>query len=363
MPTFSLTVPNKNGSYDGDMVVANYTTLNISAGNILTVDQPCRGLLVYVQGDCTINGTLSMTARGANADPTATGGSDANAVDASGLRFLFKTASGSTTLAAASALLNGCGTAARNAIANHRSISANGTVVTVQRIGAAAASGLGCASGYAVTDGNNGTTGQSGSGGSGGRSTGGMYSGAGGGGAGSCFAGGAGGGGSAHSGSSSTCAANSQGGGNYGGAGGYATAYYGTSTGNGHTAGGGAGNPGGLASGLSGYGNANPSNGAAYADNGGAGCGGLLVLIVGGNLTIGASGSIQSNGTAGGKTNYSGDGSGGGGSGGGNIIICHRGSYTNNGSVTATGGAGGSAVAGQRGGNGGNGSVQVLQIK
>ena len=55
------TVLNKVGSYDGDMVVKNYTALTISAGHTMTVDQPCRGMLIYVSGNCIINGTLSMT--------------------------------------------------------------------------------------------------------------------------------------------------------------------------------------------------------------------------------------------------------------------------------------------------------------
>ena len=63
------TVLNKNGSYDGDMLVRNYTSMTVSSGHTYTVDQPCRGMLIYVQGDCTIVGTLTMTAAGAFADP------------------------------------------------------------------------------------------------------------------------------------------------------------------------------------------------------------------------------------------------------------------------------------------------------
>ena len=135
MAIYSLTVPNKNGSYDGDMVVKQYTSLTIGAGNTLTTDQPCRGLLIYVQGNCTISGILSMTARGAAANPTVSGASDANAVDASGLRLPFATLSGSDTLSAAATLLNGCGTTARTLAGLHRSISSNGTIITVPRSG------------------------------------------------------------------------------------------------------------------------------------------------------------------------------------------------------------------------------------
>ena len=37
------TVQNKNGSYDGDMVVKQYTALTISTGDTMKVDQACRG--------------------------------------------------------------------------------------------------------------------------------------------------------------------------------------------------------------------------------------------------------------------------------------------------------------------------------
>ena len=64
MANVTYTVPNKNGSYDGDMVVKQYTSINIDAGDTVTVDQPCRGLMILCQGDCTINGTLSMRSKG-----------------------------------------------------------------------------------------------------------------------------------------------------------------------------------------------------------------------------------------------------------------------------------------------------------
>ena len=65
MALTEFTVPNKNGSYDGGMVIKNYTSLNIAAGNVVSTDQPCRGMIIYVSGDCTISGTLTMTGRGA----------------------------------------------------------------------------------------------------------------------------------------------------------------------------------------------------------------------------------------------------------------------------------------------------------
>lgn len=369
MTTYSLTVPNKNGAYDGDMVVKQYDTLTISAGNTLTTDQPCRGLIIYVKGDCTINGTLTMTARGAKADPTVAGASDAQIVSSSGLRFPFKYSGGTASLVPDGTLLNGCGTGAKALIANHRTLSSNGIIATIAQIGAAGGGDTGCATGYAVNHGSSGSTGQSGGGGSGGRATGGMYASSSHGGTGSCFAGGAGGGGAAHAGSSA-CASPSGAGGNYGGAGGYATAYTGSGNGNGHTAGGGAGNPGGPPSGrtdinANAIGNATPATGYGYADFGGDGCGGLLVLIVGGNLTVNSGGAITSAGSNGGNKNTAIDGAGGGASGGGNIILAYRGNFTNNGTIHANGGTGGQILAstGQPGGNGGNGTVQTFKIK
>ena len=70
MSNVTYTVPNKNGSYDGDMVVKQYTSINIDAGDTVTVDQPCRGMMILCQGDCTINGTLSMIERCAYSNTT-----------------------------------------------------------------------------------------------------------------------------------------------------------------------------------------------------------------------------------------------------------------------------------------------------
>ena len=101
MANVTYTVPNKNGSYDGDMVVKQYTSMIIDAGDVVTVDQPNRGLFILVKGDCTINGTLSMTSKGGFINPTSSGGSDNNSVDANGLRLPFLTSGGSDSLTAA----------------------------------------------------------------------------------------------------------------------------------------------------------------------------------------------------------------------------------------------------------------------
>ena len=71
--------------------------MTINNGDTITTDQPCRGLMILVQGDCTITGTLSMTGRGGYSNPTTNGGSDSNNVDANGLRLPFATSGGSST--------------------------------------------------------------------------------------------------------------------------------------------------------------------------------------------------------------------------------------------------------------------------
>ena len=122
----NLVVPNKNGSYDGDMVVMNYESLVINSGVTLTTDQACRGLLVYVAGNCTINGSLSMTARGAYANPESAGASDNSEVSASGLRYPVLDILGNETLGAPD--FAGCGNGAVSAVANQPGIEGNGTI-------------------------------------------------------------------------------------------------------------------------------------------------------------------------------------------------------------------------------------------
>lgn len=54
-----------DSSVDGQIVVKNYKSFYLNAGHTITVSYRCRGLLIYVAGDCTINGTLTMNSRGA----------------------------------------------------------------------------------------------------------------------------------------------------------------------------------------------------------------------------------------------------------------------------------------------------------
>ena len=199
------TVQNKSGSYDGDMVVKQYSSFTLNAGHTMTVDQPCRGMMILVSGNATISGTLSMSARGAFANATAAGGSDNNAVNAAGLQFGMITSGGSSSHTNNSASLNGCGTLARTVFNNQSDASSNGTVYTLVRQGAnggaqtSATSGSGNGDGYNGNNGSNGSTGQTGGGGSGScmREVNGITRG-GAGSYGSCFAGGSGGAGDAN---------------------------------------------------------------------------------------------------------------------------------------------------------------------
>lgn len=350
MANVTYTVPNKNGSYDGDMVLKQYTSMTINSGDTVTVDQPCRGLFIYVQGNCTINGILTMTARGAYADPTVAGGSDNNSVNASGLRIPVLTSGGTDTLTSSATLFNGCGTAVRTAIANHPSLSSNGTILTIARTNTyrsnfngeqrdnpsyfgepsqnpiqTNSTGTGGRGGYWMND--NGTAGNA--------YVSGGYS--------SCFGGGSGGGGWNGNGFSNL--SNKANAVNYGGAGGSGASNHGYAG-----VGGGAGNPAG--------------GGAGSFTSAQNGTGGVIWLIVGGNLTIGASGVISANGSNGGSTSGGDFNSAGGGSGGGRIIIAHKGTYTNNGTVQANGGYGGGAsnTRSEDGQRGMNGAITIQQV-
>lgn len=302
-----------SSSTDGDMIVKNYKDLTVDSGVTLTTSNRCKGLLIYVDGNLVVNGTISMTARGAAVNPESAG------VSATGLRIIRKKSGSSETLSATD--LAGCGSAATTAEAFQSAISSNGKIYTIARRGAnggAAVTDPAGSSGVNASQGSDGSTGQSGGGSSGAAR---FLSGPSGrGGNGTCFSGGPGGGAT----NDATTAGVTSGDDN-GGAGGNKA----TSTG---SAGGGAGNPAGTG--------ATPQNGT----------GGLLIIIVRGNVTVGASGVISADGMLGGNAQAS-----GGSSGGGNILLLRAGSYTNSGSVRANGGA----SPGNLGARGGNGSVQT----
>ena len=329
-----LTVQNTQGSYDGDMVLAEYNTLTINSGVTLSTNKPCRGLFIYVKGNCVINGTISMTANGAYANPASTSnptwgsaGSDGNTLGADGLRLgLIK--SGSTeTLTNNGSDFNGCGTAVRTAVALQDNISSNGKIYKVTRTGAAGAA----AQTSNTTAGIDAVSGQGSfgtGGGGGGATSSGSTQPSGAGAAGTCWSGGAGGAGvhnSTSSGRDATAYGGPGGGGNFGGNAG------------------GAGNPGGVGNG-------------GHGGTGQTGTGGAIWLIVGGTLS--GSGSIVSQGRNGGA--FVGNTCGGGGGSGGGSIIVVSAADTSSISMNTNGGLG--SVTSPSSYDGGDGGVGY-QIK
>jgi len=278
---------------DGPPVIKNFSSLFISRSVVISPTNRCRGMLIFVDGDATISGSITMTSRGASAV-----GADASFTT---INPPYLGDYWSTQLFPSSSYLS--------------------------RVFA-----VGAAGGGGSTAGTAGGLGRSGGGGGGSTSTG-PYGTAGGGsgGTGTSYSGGAGGGG----------------GGAPGGAGS-----------NGSPIGGAGGNGGGGGNSGGGAGNPNGTGGSQTA----TGTGGLLILIVRGNLKIGPNGSITTNGSAGNNANISGGSGAGGGSGGGVLSVYYGGQLTNNGSVTSNGGSGGSPFGGGASGAGGAGTAIIAKL-
>jgi len=310
---------------DGDMVVLHCRSLTIEAGMTLTTSHRCRGLLVYTQRDAVINGSLTMTARGCHANPadaaqtadTPVAPSDGHAVPAGGIT-IRRLARGVAGTDLATDLMHGCGLDAVTSEANQPEVDGRGIVVRIPRVGGAGAAGV-SSGGYTQPGNVGGTTlGGTGGGGSGAHSSSSQYSGDGG--DGTCWSGGSGSGGGHDV---STADAD-----NYGGPGGDAAG--------GYTPGGGAGNP-------AGAGGVTPAN---------DGTGGLLMLVVGGDLA--GAGRLSADGVRGGIGGYSSGGS----SGGGVVLTMFARDNAYAGSMTANGGEAAIATANSKpGGAGGAGAV------
>jgi len=311
----------------GDPVVREYKSLTINSGIILRPTNSCRGLILYCTGDLTVNGTITMTARGAG-------------VGNKRSEFRYDLIDASIYVNNMSSSVNG--------IPSHWNWAPSGSFwfnnykIRIPISGSTAAGGGGgCGS-----VGGAGTAGifTSGGGGGGGGSS--FCTAAGGaGGRGTIFCGGGGGGGSG----GSTVPGGTGGAGDFeiGGTG-FGAAPFGA---------GGAGTP----FGITGGGTANPGT---------TGTGGLIVLIVKGNVTIGAAGSVTSQGSNGGNIGSPANtGGAGGASGGGRIVILYGGTYTNNGTVSVSGGVGGISnfpvpfsPTAVNGGNGGAGSLTIKKV-
>ena len=285
---------------DGVPVVKNFSSLFISRSVVISPTNRCRGMLIFVDGDATISGSITMTSRGASAV-----GADASFIT---INPPYLGDYWSTQLFPSSSYLS-----------------------RVFAVGAA-----GSAGGAAVTPGSTGGTGTLGRSGGGGGGGGSPSFGGGAGSAGTSFSGGSGGGG----GGGGSVGSAAIGFGSNGGAGGTGPA----------TGGGGAGNPGGLS----------PVGNAGGNGTGGL----LILIVrgnlrIGPNGSIVTNGSAGG-GAVGSPTQTS----GGGGSGGGVLYIYYGGTLTNNGTITANGGSGGGGGGSPAfsGGAGGAGTAIISKL-
>jgi hypothetical protein len=318
-----------NNTLYGDTIVKNYQDLTINGGILFSPLRACRGMIIYCTGNLTINGTISMTGKGGGvgnkiASPIGIASSTDSRYDLVDATLYFNNLSSSA--------------AGGRGIPTHWNWAPSGSAwfsnfkirvpLSGSVAGGVAGSGAGGAGIFSC-----------GGGGAGGNSP---YSPGwigGNGGRGTIFSGGGGGSGGGDGGGFPTSTTVFEVG---------ATAYGG--------AGGGAGSPLGVYT---------PSWAPTVAGTaGGDGVGGLLLLIVRGNITI--NGTVSNNGRNGGNgglTNNAVQCGGGGGSGGGRTIIIYGGTYTNAGSVVVNGGSGGSGYgAGGSGGSGGAGSTTVKKV-
>jgi hypothetical protein len=300
---------------DGAPVELYYDGITVNSGVTLTTSNRCKGLHIFCRGDLVVNGVINMSARGARATGTNRG------LKLKTLEMLHQTDVSTCDIQWLST-----------------SAGAGGTWYTH---GYAAATNTGLCGG----GGNGGGIGNAGGNGS----------------AGTIYSGGSGGGASgwecawrgwpASSCSGSAGVANGGAGGNGNDAG--------SGTAGANACGGGAGNPGG--SPYSG------PMGTGYT--GSSGTGGALIFVVYGNIIIGSTGAIISDGSPGGSACGGHRSAGGGGSGGGGITLLYTGNYTNSGTIRANGGSGGASSCNSQGynwyftgGNGGAGNIRVQKV-
>lgn len=353
------------GSADGGPVVKQYTgDFTLNNGHTITVDNRCRGLVLFVQGNVTINGNIDLTGKAAyrslTDDPLLF------PVDVTdGLYHPGKGWSASKTSQIVAGLLGGRG-----------GRGGRGGSVKVSIVGSVSVPGSGGSPNW--------WGGGVGGGGGGGDSYyyASTYRTGGGGGAAPTPGTALGSGGASVSKSSATSTGGSNGndGGNGAGGSGAATTPQSTETFTATSGAGGSAPGGGGGGGIMQY--TVPSSSAGSGLQGGYG-GGLLVIIASGNITIGATGQIKCNGGNGGNggnglavdsgtSSAAAGGGGGGGAGGGVVLLLHGGSYTNSGSIQVNGGSGGTAgssassttayMAPENGESGQVGTIKVVQI-
>jgi hypothetical protein len=301
--------------------------LTINSGQTFTPSNRKLFTCIYVTGTLTVNGSISMTARGANHSGTGN--------------------SGGATTAGAIRLHTGTFSSVTNPqIPSSGGSGANGVSPAALNVGVGGATG---------TSGSAGGTGGGGSGASWQRNTtaptfSGNAS------AGTSFSGGSGTGGA---GQDQTYPSGTRVGDNAipnGGAGGDALAFE-PAHGGGSDAAGGAGNPGGLGRTAAG----GTPNQLKPANNGGAGTGGVLIVFCN---TLAGSGTISANGVSGGSATVL-DGPAGGGSGGGSVTVFYQ-SDSSSVTIQANGGPGGSSPNANgfntSGGAGGAGTARKLAL-
>lgn len=302
-------------AHDQQVVIKQYNSINIPAGQTLTVDKRICGLFLICRGDVTINGTIDLDGKGAKyysgAAPAVSG----------------------TILSAIPSGGNG----------------GNGGN------GGRGAYGSGD---YTFNQGNPG----SGSGGSSGKWYAGGWGGAGGGGAGSSCVFAKWGGGTPGSGGNAgqsielnPLGTGGSGGSPEGGNGGVGGNFCGGGGGAGNEGHGGGGGAGYIGGSPGQYSYNDPGVHAAAAGTSGMGIGGgTLVIVAKGTITIGSTGQIKCNGLNGGNggsgacqsytgADWTGSGGGGGqgGGGGGSVLLAYGTALVNNGTITVNGGAAG----------------------
>lgn len=318
---------------DGPTVVARYRNLTINAGCTLTTQYRCCGLVLVVDGDLTVSGTISMTARGANLQPSGDHRITNELLPGNDVYYEIDIPATADEIAAFLLREKRRYHSLDELPAIYRPTlyarGPQGNVYAPADLGVIPAVGGAGGAGRADTngDGSAGTAGtdrKCGGGGGGARNGGGGSGGSGA--SGTCYSGGAGGGGGANDAGTN--------GASFGGQGGNGGSPYN------NYAGGGAGNPGGAGSGT------------GTTSGGKTGTGGLLIIVCSGRMEV--NGVISANGSAGGDGGFS----GGGGSGGGSVNVFYS-DLINNGSIVATGGAGG--TGGEAGGAGGAGCVTLDQ--
>lgn len=301
------------------IVIKQYQSIKINAGHIVTVDNPCRGLILYSQGDVVISGTIDMSKKAG----FGSGEIPPLVITKSKLDKYNRIA---TVLQALKGGNGGNGGYGGGWYGLYRSSGGTGGPGRLLAGGYGGGGGGGCAMGY--TGGNGGSI---------------PYADI--------------GGGDTTQGSRVTTAS-SYTRGNFGikgihGSGGSGAVY---SSSDGRVSG-----TGGKCNGGGGGGSGGVSETSTYYNgDDGEYAGGAVIIISGGNVTINSGGVIAANGGNGGNGSNAANGSaitgasgggGGGGAGGGIVAIFYKGSFVNNGTIQVNGGVGGSGGAYSQGGN------------